>query len=156
MLHLSHFSAKSIKYFKVLMYFWGGSMKVIDISSRVVKVTPDMPISSVAETMDNQHTESVLVEEKNKAIGIITEKDLLRKVVKLCKNPLVVTARDIMTAPLYTISPDASIEEASHLMEKHKVRRLIIKDSRKIYGKVTATDIAKNVRYLTGKRLIEI
>ena len=62
----------------------------------------------------------------NEPLGIVTEKDLVRRVIYLERDPREIVAQEIMTAPLITISYDRTIEEALEIMYHNHVRRLVV------------------------------
>ncbi len=78
-------------------------------------------------------------------VGIITERDIISRVVAQKRGPFKVTLRDIMSAPIITIEEDKSVEEAMGLLNKHKVNRLPVVDNGSIIGIVTAEMIMSNV-----------
>jgi CBS domain-containing protein len=81
--------------------------------------------------------------ENGKPVGILTERDILKRVCpeKLCKRN--VTAEEIMSRPLVHIEADAGLGQASSLMTLKDVRRLLVVDKGKIVGIVTQKDIMR-------------
>lgn len=127
------------------------AMQVRDIMHSATKISSNIGISEAARIMEQKLIGSVLVEENGKIIGIMTERDILRKVVARSKNPDELKARDIMSSPLITIDADASIEEASSLMDEKRIRRLVVTENGKIVGKITANEISRNLRLILAK-----
>jgi len=84
---------------------------------------------------------SVVVVENGKPVGIVTESDIIKKVVARNKVPAEVRLEDIMTYPLITIKPTTSIREAANIMLKRGIRRLPVVDGDRLVGIVTDTDI---------------
>ncbi len=130
-------------------------MKIKEIMSRVIKISAGSTVSDAAKLMDEKNFGSLPVEENDKVIGIITERDVLRKIVARGKDPSTTTVKDIMTSPVITISPENSIEEANELMTEKKIRRLPVEEDGKVIGMITLKDISNNLRYSLGKRLIK-
>ncbi len=128
-------------------------MRVKEIMHNVTKVSSDTNISEAAGIMDKKVIGSVLVEENNKVIGIMTERDILRKIVAKGRNPDELTVKDIMSQPIITSDANEDIAEASRKISQHKIRRLIITENNKIVGIVTANSIAKNLKYLSVRGL---
>jgi CBS domain-containing protein len=119
---------------------------VRDIMSKDVRVVrPDTTIKEVVATMNKFNIGSIIVIQGERPVGIITERDILRKQVEPCLAQETLTARHIMTSPLQTINEDASIEEAAKLMAKKKVKRLPVISNDKIVGIVSYTDIVFKV-----------
>jgi CBS domain-containing protein len=88
---------------------------------------------------------SIVVVQGDRPVGIITERDILRRLVEPCLAPETLTARQVMTSPVLTISETASIEEAAKLMARKRVKRLPVMNNQKLVGIVTFTDIVTKV-----------
>ncbi|MGD1834626.1 MAG: cyclic nucleotide-binding/CBS domain-containing protein, partial [Nitrososphaeraceae archaeon] len=86
--------------------------------------------------------------DNDKPIGIITEKDITRKIVAEGKDPKTTPANEIMSKPLITIQPETPIYTAAELMIEYEIRRLPIVKDNQLLGIVTASDYA---RYLSEK-----
>src|SRR5881397_1998056 len=69
---------------------------------------------------------SLVVVQEGTAIGIVTERDLVAKVIADGLDPAKVLVRDIMSTPLITIQPNAKLTEAVRLMNEYKIRRLVV------------------------------
>ena len=118
---------------------------------KALVVEPKTTIHEIARLMTKNETGSVLIRNGIRT-GILTETDILRKVVAQDLDPKEVKAKDIMTRNCCTIGEDADIEEASDLFNKKNIRRLPITSEGKIVGIVTTKDIAKNLRFALLKR----
>ncbi len=128
-------------------------MKVRDATVSVVMVDGDSTIASAAKIMSQHVTGSVLVKREGEVIGVMTERDILNKVIANGLNPAEAKVKDIMSSPLITIDADASVAEASELMSKRQIRRLIVIDNARIIGKITANSVSRNLKYLTAKKM---
>jgi CBS domain-containing protein len=123
-----------------------GIVLVRDVMSKEVKVVrPDSSVKEVVATMNKFDIGSILVVQGKRPVGIITERDILRRIVQPCLAPETLTARQVMTSPLLTINKTASIDEAAKLMAKEKVKKLPVMDKQKLVGIVTLTDIVTKV-----------
>jgi CBS domain-containing protein len=123
-----------------------GIVLIRDIMSKDVKVVrTDSSVKEVVATMNKFDIGSILVVQGNRPVGIITERDILRRIVQPCLAPETLTARQVMTSPLLTINKTASIDEAAKLMAKEKVKKLPVMDKQKLVGIVTLTDIVTKV-----------
>ena len=78
-------------------------------------------------------------------IGIITERDIIFRVVAQNRGPFKITVKDIMSAPLITIDADKSIEEAMEILNKHKINRLPVVHDSSIIGILITGIIMNNV-----------
>jgi CBS domain-containing protein len=131
-------------------------MKVKEIMHSITNVPPDISISKAAEIMDKKSIGSVLIEEKGKIIGIMTERDILRKIVAKGKNPNQTRVREIMSSPLITIDADEDVLKAGEIMDKKRIRRLVVTENGKIVGKVTANSIARNIQYMSIQKITSV
>jgi len=123
-----------------------GIVVVRDIMSKDVKVVrSDSSVKEVVATMNKFNIGSILVVQGGRPVGIISERDILRRVVEPCLAPEILTARQVMTSPVVTIDETATVDEAAHLMTKRRVKKLPVMDKQKLVGIVTFTDIASKV-----------
>ena len=119
---------------------------VRDIMSKNAKVVrPDTTAQEVVATMTKFNISSIIVVQSERPVGIITLRDVVAKVVVQCLAPRALTARQIMTSPLVTISESATVEEAARLMAQKKVKTLPVMDNDKLAGVLTFTDIVFEV-----------
>jgi len=100
-------------------------------------------VKKAAEVMTKNDISAVMVSQKGKGVGIITERDITTKIVAMGEDPKAIASRKIMTKPLITISPRASIEDAARLMRDKDVRRLLVEDKGRIIGVLSEFDIVR-------------
>jgi CBS domain-containing protein len=124
-----------------------GIVLVRDIMSKNVRVVrPDSSVKEVVVTMNKFDIGSIVVVQGERPVGIITERDILRRIVEPCLAPETLTARQVMTSPVITINENASIDEAAKLMAKKGVKKLLVtKDNDQLVGILTFTDIVTKV-----------
>jgi CBS domain-containing protein len=119
---------------------------VRDVMTKDVKVVrSDTTIKEVIATMDKFNIGSIIVVQSDRPVGIITERDILRKIMEPSLAPETLIARHVMTSPVITINEYASIEEAAKLMAKKKVKKLPVMNNEKLAGILTYTDIVFKV-----------
>jgi len=94
-------------------------------------------VFDVAKIMVEQNVGSVVVVRDYEPLGIITERDILERVVLANKNIKEIVAQEIMTAPLLTIDSNRTVEEALSIMHKNHLRRLVVVKGEKLFGIVT-------------------
>ena len=87
-------------------------------------VTASETVSIVVEKMIKENIGAVIIVEKDQPVGIITEKDVLEKVVKPQKDLGLTLAQEVMSKPLISIEANQSMKKALELMRKHEIRRL--------------------------------
>jgi CBS domain-containing protein len=124
-----------------------GIVLVRDVMSKNVRVVrPDSSAREVVAIMNKFDIGSVVVVQGERPVGIITERDILRRIVEPCLAPETLTARQIMTGPVITIDENASINEAAKLMVKKGIKRLLVtRNNDKLVGIITFTDIVTKV-----------
>ncbi|MDD1700844.1 MAG: CBS domain-containing protein [Methanoregula sp.] len=99
-------------------------------------------VAKAAKTMCHDEVGSVIIIDRKKPIGIVTEEDITCKVVAKDLKPSTVHVNEIMSTPLITVSADKTVGDAAHMMVKHKVRRLPVIDSKNnVIGIVTVRDL---------------
>jgi CBS domain-containing protein len=119
---------------------------VRDVMTKNVKVVrPDTSVKEVVATLNKFSIGSIVVMQGDRPVGIITERDILRRQVEPCLAPETLTARHVMTSPVTTINENASIEEAAKLMAKKKIKKVPVMNNEKLVGILTFTDIAFKV-----------
>ncbi len=114
---------------------------------KVVTYPKTASLESIAKEMSNKNISCVVITENQKPIGLITERDVMKKVVSKKKNTSSLKAKDIMTTKLRVIPETENIFNAAALMEKLKIRRLPVVRGKKLVGLITETDV---IRAMTG------
>ena len=106
-------------------------------------------VQQTAEKMKEKNTSSlVVVDEKGKPVGIVTERDIITKVCINDAPTSTVISKDIMSTPLITIKDSSSTSAAAEMMIKNDVRHLLVIDDRsKPVGIVTPLDLTRNQVY---------
>jgi CBS domain-containing protein len=118
-------------------------MNVRDVmTSSVEWVTPETSIAKVAQMMRKNDVGSIPICIENKMIGIITDRDIVLKVVAEGLNTNNILARDIMSTEIISVSPDQDIHEAANLMSKYQIRRLPVLENGKLVGILALGDMA--------------
>ena len=112
-----------------------------------VTIDSERTVREAAVAMGRSGVGCVLVTTKKddheKVIGIVTERDLVRKVLAEEDGGSELSVKSVMSSPLIVVNPDATIEEAAKVMERNGVRRLPVVDQEGLAGVVTVSDLAK-------------
>ena len=87
-----------------------------------------------------------MVVDNGKPVGIITERDLVRRVIAENKNPATTKIGDIMSDPLISVGPEATVSNIATIMYKNGIRRLPVIEEGRLLGIVTATDLARTMQ----------
>jgi CBS domain-containing protein len=111
------------------------------MSSPVITVDGETTVRDAALLMREKGIGSVVVVERGRPPGIVTERDLLERVVAPCRDPCEVRVKEVMSSPLITIESDESILEAMRRMRERGIRRLIVMEGGEMVGVVSSRDI---------------
>jgi len=117
-------------------------LKVGDVMTRgVICIHLNDTVQKVAEIMKKNNISSVIVLEKGNGVGIVTERDIICKIVAESKDPRKTKISEVMTSPLITVKPDLDIDEAAKIMRDKDIRRLVVTQKNKIIGLLSEFDI---------------
>jgi CBS domain-containing protein len=118
---------------------------VRDVMSKNVKtVRPNSTINEVVRKMNKFEIGSIIVADSEKPVGIITERDILRRVLEVTVAAEAMKAKEIMSSPILTIDSQATTEEAATLMNSKRIKKIPVLEDGKLIGIVTSTDIVRN------------
>ncbi len=121
-----------------------GFIIVRDIMAKNIKtVKPDDSVHAAVQKMNKFDIGSVIVISSGRPVGIITETNIMRRVVEPRMDPATVWAKDIMTSPLITIDQNTTVAEAAKVMAERKINRLPVINGDKLVGLISSTDIVK-------------
>ena len=115
------------------------------MKTRIITVSPDLPIEDAAREMERYGISCLLVDEASSVLGVITERDLLTRVIASGRDPKGLRVREIMTTRIITVSPYASLDDACNLMIANKIKKLPVVDPLlpgEVQGIISLTDIA--------------
>lgn len=115
------------------------------MSSKVVTIESNVSTTEIAKIMDKNKVSSIIITKDQLPIGIITERDIVSKIVAQNKKPSEVKIIDIATSPLVKVGPLTPIDEVAEKMIDKKIRRVIVMDSDQSLGIITVTDFVKHL-----------
>jgi len=119
-------------------------LKVEDIMVEdVITVDSNASVMQAVKLMNKNEIGCLIVIRREKAVGIITERDLLKRVIAELRDPKKTEVRQIMTKPLVVGDPDMDLEDATKLMFERKIKKLPVIEGRRLVGLVSLTDIAR-------------
>jgi len=113
-------------------------------------IAANAPVLSAAKAMDRHGLPCLLDEDNGKIVGIVTERDIVRRVAATDLPVRRTPVEAIMSSPIITVSPDATIEETLKIMANNRVRRLPVVDKTRLLGLVTLVDVAKALAVKEG------
>ncbi len=123
--------------------------------------SPETSLDKVAKLMRHDNCGAIPVVRKEgenyKAVGIITDRDIVMRALAESKNPIEMTAKNCMSQSVITISKDAGVNECIHKMEKNKIRRILVTNSEgNCCGIVSQADIALHSPHELTAELVEM
>jgi len=122
-------------------------MELKDIMVKnVITVNPNATVKDATKLMNKHNIGCLIVVGKGKVVGIVTERDILRKIVETSKNPEKTKISEIMSTKLLVAAPNMDVVDAAKIMLQRKIKKLPIVTNKKLVGLVSLTDIARTVR----------
>jgi len=120
------------------------ALKTVNVMVKtVITVDEKASVKEAADIMNQFEIVSVITTRKGKPIGIITERDLLKRIVAEGRNAKKTIFKEIMSSPLVVISTNTDLEEAARLMFEMKIKKLPVTEQNRLVGLVSLTDIAR-------------
>ncbi|MEE8324012.1 MAG: CBS domain-containing protein [Candidatus Bathyarchaeia archaeon] len=128
------------------------------MTKEVTTIDYDANVTDAAKimTVDKDYRGYVIVLQKGKPKGIVTEKDLVNKVIVGGLDPAKTSVSEIMSTPLITVDPEDDLLKASQVMKEQNVRKLIVIRDEIIYGIITAKIISQNVQDYVDRSIRDI
>ena len=112
------------------------------MKKQVIAIDSSVSVKDAAKIMDDADVGCVVVTENNLAVGILTERDFIRRVAAH-EKPLSTPVKQVMSSPLIVINPDENIWELAELMKVRKIHKVPVVREDRLVGIVTATDITR-------------
>lgn len=135
------------------------------MSNKVITMESSESASDIAKIMEKNKISSIIITKDQKPIGMITERDLVSKIISQNKKPSEVKIADIISSPLVVVSPLTPVDEVAEKMIDRKIRRVVVVDMDQPSGIITVTDFVKHLHKMlvdkedykhdTYQRLIE-
>lgn len=119
-------------------------MKVKDAMHRnTIWIDPDAPVTDVAERMRKDDIGALPVGENDRLIGMVTDRDIVLRGFIERKDPLQMTARDVMSEPIVYCRDSEDLDDAVRIMERKQIRRLpVIDENHRMVGMLSLGDVA--------------
>jgi len=119
-------------------------LKVEDVMVEdVVTIDANATVIEAVDLMNQYEIGCLIVTRRGRAVGIVTERDLLKRVLAKFKDPKTTKVQEIMSKPLIVGDPSMEVEDAAKLMFMKKIKKLPIVDQGRLLGLVTLTDLAR-------------
>jgi CBS domain-containing protein len=124
------------------------SLLVKDVMTKNVMTTESStPAKKAAELMDKHDIGCLIVMNEGKPMGIVTERDMLKRVLLQFRDPRITRIGDIMSTPLIASSPETELSEALRLMNERRIKKLPIVEDGLLIGLLTLTDVVRSIGY---------
>jgi len=108
---------------------------------KIIKVDRDVMVKTAAEMMRDNGIGSIFITSGEEIVGILTDTDLVRRVVAVGADPLTTTVEQIMSAPIASIEGNRTLLDANDLMAKQHIRHLGITKDEKMVGMISVRDL---------------
>ncbi|MGB8781378.1 MAG: CBS domain-containing protein [Candidatus Bathyarchaeia archaeon] len=109
----------------------------------VIKINEDVMVKEAAKLMNKYEIGCLIALKKGKVSGILTERDLLKRVVAEAKDASKIRVKDVMTSPLVVAEPKMDLVEGVRLMFQMKIKKLPVVEDKRLMGLLSLTDIAR-------------
>ncbi len=127
--------------------------QVRDIMQKnVITIQEDKSALDAAKLISEKDISFLVIVKDDKPIGVITERDFVRKIAAQDKQASLIPLSEIMSYKFRWVEPSTEIEDAVQKMLNHNIRRLIVLEDEKLVGVITQTDLAD---FLRSRLLIE-
>ena len=122
------------------------------MAKNVVIIDQDKTALDAARILAEKDVSFLVIVKAEKPVGVVTEKDFVKKLVAQNKLPSELPLSEIMSYKYRSVVPTTEIEDAIQKMLNHKIRRLLVIDNDELVGAITQTDLAS---FLRSKLLID-
>jgi len=121
-----------------------------------IMVDPDTPCSKIAQIMKENKIGSLIIEENGKPIAIVTERDLVHRLIAEEKDPTKCTVAEVCSKPVVAVSIHADVDMAVDIMNDYKIRRIVVVDDKdNVVGILTTDDLGRKLREMSEELAIK-
>jgi len=113
------------------------------MAPEVVAINSDKSVRFAAGLMERLNISSLIVLHKDEIAGIVTERDMMTRVICGSQNPESTKVLDIMSSPVIVVSPSTSLEEAVGIMLRNNIKKLPVVSAKGLVGMLSLTDVAR-------------
>jgi len=124
------------------------SLKVRDVMvTNIITIEAVATARTAAELMNRHDIGCLVVVNEDKPIGIVTERDMIKRVLLQLRDPRRSRVSYIMSKPLTTTSPDTDLRDAINLMNERRIKKLPVVEDERLLGLLSITDIVRSLAY---------
>lgn len=116
------------------------------IARPIITVDENATVLEAAQLMASSNRGSIIAMRGGESVGILTERDVLKKVVAMSFDPGKTKVKDAMTSPLIAVEKDRPLREAIDLMNRRGLRRMLVTENGRVVGIFTLRDIVRHSR----------
>ena len=125
------------------------------MTKNVISIDSSLTVKDAAQMMADAKVGCLVVTKDNAPAGMLTERDLVRRVISIDK-PSSTPVSEIMSTPLITAKPDYSLWELAQIMKTKKIHKIPIEKDNRLVGMITATDIVRLHSLASGSEICKI
>jgi CBS domain-containing protein len=114
------------------------------MTSNVVTIEPSASVVDAAKRMIQQEKGPLPVVEGDRPIAMVTDRDIIARVVAEGRDPTSLTVSDLATTDLVTIEPDADVDEARQVLAQHQLDRVLVCEGDRLVGILSEADIRRD------------
>jgi CBS domain-containing protein len=114
------------------------------MARNVKTVRTDDTVLEAVSKMNKFRIGSVVVTNNGRPVGIVTERNIMERIVEPRLDPMMVRVKEIMSSPVITIESNAGLDEAVQVMVKKSIKKLPVTEGGKVTGILTTTDIVRS------------
>lgn len=122
------------------------------MTKRIQSIKPDKTVLEACEKFKTNNVGSLVVKDNELIVGIITERDIILKIVLKNKKPKNTLVREILTPNLKTIHALSTVEEAAEIMKTNNIKKLPVTYNNNLVGIITETDIASALKIISNDK----
>lgn len=108
-------------------------------------VAPEATVFQAVAMMADKGVGALLVIAEGRLAGIVSERDYARKVILKGKHSHEIAVREIMTSPVFTVSPENSVEDCMRVITSHRIRHLPVMDGETLVGMISIGDVVRSI-----------
>ena len=117
------------------------------MSSPVITVNVENNVKDSATLMTERGTGSLIIVDNGKPVGIVTKRDIIKRVVSEGKDPSITKIKEIMSSPLITTNRKTGILSAMRILREHHISQMLVLDGEEMVGVISERDLIKAVSY---------
>jgi signal-transduction protein with cAMP-binding, CBS, and nucleotidyltransferase domain len=127
--------------------------RVTELMTRDVidTIGEDGSVADAARRMRERKRGCLIVTARGKPVGILTERDLVQRVIAEGRSPEKTKVSEVMSSPAITVGPEALVSDAATIMLQNRIRRLPVVEGTDVLGMLTVTDFAKFLQRRSGQ-----